>query len=67
MTATDLSQLLDNMDAAQLKMAAEILARLALIKQERFTGQVIITLHSNNGGLGNGSICRNEIVRVKGV
>lgn len=62
---SDLKKLLDNFDADQIEVMETIAMRLAGMKIESYTGELIFSINSNQGCTGDIHVTRREIVRLK--
>jgi len=65
MTNTDLSRLLQNFSTDQIETLSLIAVRIAAISAEKFTGSVSVTLHANQGSLGDTHIRKDEVLRLQ--
>lgn len=61
----DLQRLLSNLDDAQTEIIAGIAVRIATAKSEKWTGQITFVVNVGQGGFGDMSVNRNEVVRVQ--
>ncbi|GAB6193125.1 hypothetical protein JCM39068_28740 [Desulfocastanea catecholica] len=59
-----LSTLLSNFSPGEMSVIAEISHRMAIIKGERFTGQIILTVISNVGDVIDARVSKTERIKV---
>jgi len=58
----DLFKLIDNFDEKQYACVSEIVARLALMKDQKWTGQILIELNCSQGNVADMHCNRKEKV-----
>jgi hypothetical protein len=61
----DLQNLLNNFDAEQIEIITVIVAKMAVLKAEKWTGKINFELNTNQGGFGDMHVNRGEVVRFK--
>ena len=67
MTPPELTKLISNHDRYQLKALANVVARSAAVRSERFTGKISFDLDFNGDDVKKLRACRSENIRKRSI